>query len=234
MLRASAAGLIVAISYIIVQRMPGLANIARLTEPALKYVYRRFEPVLRGIREKKRTREIEEELPVFLRQTASCLEASLTVRQAIKEGAITVAGPLGDELKAVNRELDSGISLDDALAGLAARVNIREVIMTAAVLKAGARYGGNISGAAQALSSIVRKRQAARRETNVLTAQARYSSLILSALPVAFFLFFPAGDGRGPLGALSTPAGWLVVMAGLGLNVGGFIVMRKLAGHGIS
>ncbi len=100
--------------------------------------------------------------------------------------------------------------------------------MTAAVLKAGARYGGDISSAARSLSSIARRRQAAKRETHVLTAQARYSSLILGALPVAFFLFFPAGDGRGPIGALSNPAGWVVVLVGLALNAGGFLIMRKL------
>lgn len=128
----------------------------------------------------------------------------------------------------VNRELDSGISLDDSLDNLVARVDNKELAMTVAVLKAGARYGGNISSAAQSLSAIARRRQAAKREANVLTAQARYSSLILGALPVAFFLFFPSSNGLWPAGALSRPVGWVVVAAGLALNIGGFMVMRKL------
>lgn len=230
MIRAAAAGLAIAFGWSILQRMPGLDEITRLLSPVLDYARRRLQPFKSRIGEKKRARETEEALPILLRQTASCLQASLTVRQAIREGARNVPGPLGEELATVNRELASGISLDDSLAGLVKRVNVRELAMAVAVLKAGARYGGNISGAAQSLTSIVRKRQAAKREAKVLTAQARYSSLILSALPVAFFLFFPAGDGRGPLGALSTPAGWVIVLAGLALNAGGFLVMRKLAG----
>jgi tight adherence protein B len=190
----------------------------------------RLEPLLKKTNEKKRRRNIEEALPIFLRQTAVCLQASLTVRQAVREGAGSVPGPLGEELAAVARELDSGISLDDALDGLAKKVGTKELDMTAAVLKAGAKYGGNVAAAAQSLAVIVRRRQAAKRETVVLTTQARYSALILSALPVAFFLFFPSSGGTGPLAVLSTPAGWAVVLAGLGLNAGGFLVMRRLAG----
>ena len=230
MLRAAAAGMTVAFGWLILQIIPEWDGIARLLDPAMGFARKVLQPFKSRMGEKKRKREIEEALPVFLRQIASCLQASLTVRQTVREGARTVPGPLGEELGKVVRELDSGISLDDALDGLAKRVNLRELAMTAAVLKAGARYGGNISSAAQSLSSIVRKRQAAKRETNVLTTQARYSSLILSALPIVFFLFFPASDGRGPLSALSTPAGWVIVVAGLALNVGGFLVMRRLAG----
>ncbi len=172
-------------------------------------------------------------MPVFLRQIGACLQASLTVRQAVNECVGTTPGALGEELAVVSRELASGVSLDASLDGLVKRVDNKELAMTVAVLKAGAKYGGDISGAAQSLASIARRRQAVKRETTVLTAQARYSSLILSALPVAFFLFFPAGNGRGPISLLSNPAGWLVVLTGLAFNAGGFLVMRKLASSDI-
>ncbi len=234
MLKAVAAGIMVAAGCLFLPIMPGPDLFTRLLEPAREFARGCSRPLLAGLSERKRTKEIEEALPVFLRQTAACLKASLTVRQTVGECARTVPGALGEELAAANRELDSGISLDDSMDSLVKRVENKELAMTAAVLKAGARYGGNISGAAQSLSGIARRRQAAKRETYVLTAQARYSSLILGALPVAFFLFFPAGDGRGPAGVLSNPAGWIVVTAGLALNIGGFMVMRKLTRQDLS
>ncbi|MFA5867443.1 MAG: type II secretion system F family protein [Actinomycetota bacterium] len=230
MLKAAAAGLAVGFGCLILQKMPGKETIVRFVDPAQDYGRRLLRPLLRKTDERKRRREIEETLPVFLRQTASCLQASLTVRQAVSEGARAIPGPLGEELRAVNRELDSGISLDNSLDSLAKKTDLKEMTMSVAVLKAGARYGGDISNAAQSLSLLVRKRQAAKREQNVLTAQARYSSLILGALPVAFLLFFPADNGQGLGGVLSSPAGWAVVLAGLTLNAGGFLVMRRLAG----
>ncbi len=234
MLKAAAAGLLMGFVCLILQNAPGTDEITYFMKPTREGARRRLYPLLKKNTERRRRREIEEALPVFLRQTASCLQASLTVRQAIGEGVRTVSGPLGDELRAVDRELDSGISLDDSLTNLAERINMKDLTMSVAVLKAGARYGGDISKAARSLSLIVRKRQAAKREKSVLTAQARYSSLILGALPVAFFIFFPAGNGRGLTGVLSSPVGWIVIGAGLTLNVGGFMVMRRLAGSGLS
>jgi tight adherence protein B len=194
----------------------------------------RLKPVRNKLAAKKRCRDIEQCLPEFLRLSASCLRASLTVRQTIGECALLLPGPLGAELKQADREMLSGISLEDALESMADRTGIRELDMAVTLLLAGSSYGGEIAGAMTSLAAITRRRQAGQREKSVLTAQARYSSLILSALPVAFLIFFPGSDGRGLPGVLSRPLGWLVVACGLALNAGGFVIMRRLAGYGPS
>lgn len=228
MLKAITAGLIAFCAVYIFHDEGRRETIKQTMKNAYGYVCKRAEPLKQKLAAEKRSREIERCLPEFLRLTASCLRASLTVRQAVGECAMTLSGPLGEELRQADRELNSGITLESALGHMANRVRSRELNMAVTLLIAGSMYGGDIAGAFTSLAAITRKRLAAQREESVLTVQARYSSLILSALPVAFLLFFPGSDGSGLLSVLSRPSGWLIVACGLTLNCGGFIMMRRL------
>lgn len=226
---AVAAGLTVYLVLFLAQNDRAREELQRAGRHAQKVLRNYTDPLVNRIAERQRQREIEETLPEFLSLAASCLRASLTVRQAVKEAADGISGPLGEELQMTERELSAGIGLDEALKRLAARTGVRELRMTATALSAGARYGGDVATVAQALSTLVRRRTMLRREVMVLTSQARYSAIILCILPIAFFLLFPGADGRGPAAALSSPVGWALIALGLFLNLGGYLAMRRLA-----
>lgn len=232
MLSALIAGITVSGAAFLLQDERRREALRQAANNALRYIRVWVTPISQRFAEERRRREIEQCLPEFLRLSASCIRASLTVRQAVHECAAMLTGPLGEELRQADRELKSGISLESALENMAARVKISELDMAVTLLLAGSAYGGDIAGAMASLTAIVRKRLAGRREKSVLTAQARYSSLILAALPVAFMVFFPGSSGKGLLGVLSQPLGWVVIVCGLALNGGGFVLMRRLANPG--
>ncbi len=174
----------------------------------------------------ERRRRIEEELPEFLRFCGMALRAGWSIRQIVGAAANRLSGPLAGELVLAAGELAAGLSVDEALRGLAERADTRDATTAAAVLGVALRQGGDAAAALDSLASVALGRLALRREIESLTAQARFSAAVLGVLPVGFWLFFPGGGG---FAALRTPIGWLIAGLGLALDAGGYAVLRRLA-----
>ena len=178
-----------------------------------------------GRRMKARRLAVEEELPDFLRFAGTGLRGGLSIRRILAEAGTRSSGPLADELVLAAGELGAGLTVEQVLRGLSDRSRSRDITTAASVLAVALRHGGDAAAALDALAAVAADRQAIRREVTALTAQARFSAVILSVLPVGFFLFFPGGAA----GALARPMGWLIVAVGLALNVAGFLSLRRLA-----
>ena len=173
-----------------------------------------------------RRRSVENELPDFLRFSGMSLRAGWSIRQVMSEAARRFSGPLGEELALAAGELATGLTIEQALRGLAERTGTRDAVTAAAVLGVAIRQGGDAAAALDTLATVASRRLALRREVESLTAQARFSAVVLGVLPVGFWLFFPGGAGPG---ALAKPLGWLVVLIGLALDGAGFAVLRWMA-----
>jgi tight adherence protein B len=171
-------------------------------------------------------RAVEEELPDWLHFAATALRGGLSIRLVLSEAAGRLSGPLAAEMTLAASELDAGLTVDQALRGLTDRVDSRDVTTAASVLAVALRHGGDAAAALDALAGVAAERLAIRREVSSLTAQARFSAVVLGVLPVGFFLLFPGGAGAG---ALARPAGWLIIIIGLTLNAIGFLTLRWMA-----
>lgn len=172
----------------------------------------------------KRRREIEEEFPDFLRYMAACLRAGLSVRQSLMEAADRIGGPIGRELTVAAGEANAGVPVGDCLVGLARRTESADAATVSVVLRASLRYGGDSAAALDRLCEAVGRRNLMRGEVRALTAQARFSAMILSVLPLGFLIIFPA-----PAGAMLSAKGITVISIGLALNVSGYMVLRRMS-----
>ena len=179
-----------------------------------------------GANETKRVRDLEEQLPDTLRYLAMSIRASVSLRRAVAEAAAKADKPIKTELDTATWELKAGLPLEDVMRGFAERAKSREFRAAATIISIGGRYGGDLTAALEALAAVTEQRLMVRREAAALTAQARLSAIVLSVLPVGFFVLSPAGGARQ---ALAKPAGWVVIAAGLALNMAGLFVMRRLA-----
>ena len=99
-----------------------------------------------------------------------------------------------------------------------------------AVLGLGAATGAALADALDRTAEVIRERRELASELNALTAQSRASALLVAAAPVAFLAVFGLTD-PGSLGVLVTsPLGWVCLLAGIGLDGIGFWWMRRLVG----
>lgn len=177
---------------------------------------------------RRRLQVIEEQLPDFLLFIANALRASFSIRQALGEASQQMAAPLGGELRILQKELEFGASLEEALRNMVSRLPLRDLDLTATALITAHQAGGNLVYILDSLAEAIRQRHNLKRDVQVLTSQGRLSGLILSGLPVGFLLFMLLFSRERVTSLLTTNLGWSLLLIGLSLNLAGFLWIRKI------
>lgn len=125
----------------------------------------------------------EAQLPAVLSQLAASLRTGASLSQAIAVVAEHAGAPLGPQFARTLAETSMGRSLDDALAAMADRVGATDLRWSVRAMSIQARTGGKLSDVLEVLAEFMRDREEVRREVAALTADGRFSALILTLLP---------------------------------------------------
>jgi tight adherence protein B len=119
--------------------------------------------------------------------------------------------------------------MSKALEGLAQRMPTEDVDILVTAIAMQQQTGGNLTHVLDVVAATVRERQRVKREIKSLTAQQRFSAILLGALPfllaLALYIINPKYVGK-----LFEP-GWVLCMpiGAFILTLIGFFTMRKLA-----
>ena len=96
--------------------------------------------------------------------------------------------PAADEFRRVHTEIALGLSLSQALDNLSTRMENQDLDLVVTAVKIHNQVGGNLSTMLEAVTETVRERDRLFREARVITTQQRYTSYLISLLPVAIGL----------------------------------------------
>ncbi len=174
------------------------------------------------------TAALEAALPGAVDSIAGGLRSGASLRQAVAEAGRTALGPLGADLRAVATAVDRGAGLVVALEGWAERRPQPGVRLVVAALCLGAETGGATARAVDAVAATLRQRLAAQAEARALATQARVSAGVIAVAPLAFCALSAATDRRSAGFLLRTPAGLVLLSAGLALDAAGALWMARL------
>jgi tight adherence protein B len=176
--------------------------------------------VLRAARERYR-RSVEAGAAAIALALSDALAGGHSLRGAVGEAALGLAGAPGQELRRVARELALGARTEDALEAMRARVRSHGVdtIVAAALLHR--RSGGDLARLLRDCARALEAQERLERDARAATAQARFTGLIVVLLPV----------GGALLAELASP-GYLRSLAGSFLTAwlaGLALVMQAVA-----
>ena len=158
---------------------------------------------------RKRVHTMEKQLPALLAGIRANLSSGATAQQAIVAVADDVPAPLGDELKALRRDIDVNVSLEVALRDLAARVPSREMQFLVSSIEISVRVGADLDPQIRVIEGIVRQRSRVRGMIRSAVAQAKptmwLAYFIVPAMLAYSFsnaenkAFWLSTDGYGPI-----------------------------------
>ncbi len=156
------------------------------------------------------------------------LKSGLPVSETIKTVAAEMEDPIGIEFGRIVSDLQLGRQMEEALWRCADRVGVPEFRFFVVCISVQRETGGNLGETLENLSDILRKRRAAKLKVKALSAEARFSALLIGALPFIMtgilYLVNPGyiatlwTDPRGVI-MLSVGGTWMGV---------GFTVMAKM------
>jgi tight adherence protein B len=177
----------------------------------------------------RKQRELfSDQLPSHLQEVASAMRAGHSLVSGITTMASEAAEPSRGEWKQVAADERLGVPLDEAMRPVATRMDCDDVNQVALVASLHHRTGGNMAEVLERVADSVRERADLQRELRALTAQARLSRYIVTALPpfVAVAVTLLAPDYIRPL--FHTTAGVFLMFVAVGLLAGASLVMRAI------
>ena len=185
--------------------------------------------VLRRKRRQK-TPKIERYMPDAMELLARSLRAGHTLSGTLDLVSQESPGPLGTEMRITLEEQKLGLSMRQAFRRLGERVASQDLryFVTAVIIQS--ETGGNLSEILENIGIIIRDRLTLKGKVKGLTAEGRFSALILSLLPfVSFLALYIVNRGYVMVLFRDPMEQKLLTIALTSISIGIFIMKRMVA-----
>jgi tight adherence protein B len=186
-----------------------------------------FLPVLVvRFRKKRKTQTIEKQMPECMELLARSMRAGHALPSAIDLASREIPQPLGLEMKIVYEEQRLGLSLNMALRRLGDRVASQDLqfFITAVMLQS--ETGGNLAEILENIGFLIRERLKLKGKVQALTAEGRFSAVILTLLPFVVFLAINIMNPKYVNTLFKDPLGPTLIFGAL-INIGVGILWLK-------
>lgn len=176
----------------------------------------------------QRIAKFERQLPEALELSSRALRAGHAFAVGLKLVGDESADPIGKEFRRVFDEVSMGISLSDALQNMTDRLDCVDLRFFVTSVLVQRETGGNLAEIIDSLATLIRKRFELHLKIRALSAEGRFSALILFCLPivVGFILYKMNPDYMSTL--FTDPAGQNMLMVGSFMMVTGAIIMKRM------
>jgi tight adherence protein B len=180
-------------------------------------------------RRRRYRRAVERSLPEVATAVADSLGAGRSLRASLPAAAAYLDGPPAAELGRLGAELDLGAPTDVAIAAWRARMGSRRVDAFAAALLSQRLAGGDLAGLLRRFAAGAAESDRAAEDAKSATAQARFTGLLVVAMPTGGALFAEL-LAPGFLGKLvGSPVSAVMLALAGGLQVVGFFAIKRLS-----
>ncbi len=132
----------------------------------------------------RRLLRFEQQLPEACDMLARALRSGHAFSGAIDLVGTEFAEPMGGEFRITFDEINYGVPLNEALAGLARRMPVRDLRYFVIAVLIQRETGGNLAELLDGIASLVRERFKLYDKVRVLAAEGKMSAWVLGLLPV--------------------------------------------------
>lgn len=183
--------------------------------------------IYRWLRRRRRL-DLQRQLPDAASAIASGLRAGFGLGQAIEQVAKHQARPIAQEFALMLREHRLGLPLDQALQGLAQRVDLHDCHLLVTTLGVARDLGSGLAEALERFASTVRRRLALEERIRALTAQGRMQGVIMGLLPLLLAIVLGYMEPQAMSALLFEPLGWMTLAIVIALEAVGFFMIRRI------
>ncbi len=168
--------------------------------------------VFPGMRRKTLQKSRKEKLNLQFKEAIASLSSSLAAGRSIENSFREVVGDLRllypdpnthiiREFEIINRRVENGETIERAIQDFANRSDSEDILNFADVFITCKRTGGNLVEVIRRTSDVISEKVDIQQEVQVMVAQKKFESRILSVMPIALvaFLRYSSGEYMDPL-----------------------------------
>jgi tight adherence protein B len=179
-------------------------------------------------KKRRKAARIEKAMPEAMELLARSLRAGHTLASTIEMVSQEVPAPLGTEFRITYEEQRLGLSLPQALRRMGERVASQDLRFFVTAVMIQNETGGNLAEILENIGGIIRERMILKGKVQGLTAEGRFSALILVGLPVFTFVMLLFLNPAYVMLLMTDPLGKKMLMGGIISIVLGALVMKKM------
>jgi tight adherence protein B len=177
---------------------------------------------------KQRMAKLQEGLPGLLESIRQLTVAGNSLQQSVIKGVQAAEPDVRRYMVPLERRLQNGAAVPDALEATALRLGSAELHMLAISVRINLKHGGRIAPVLANVAHVLRDQLRVQRELRAATAETRWSGMVASGLPPLAALGICFLNPSYPQFFLHTPVGHKLLMLALGFEVTGILAMRRI------
>ena len=181
-----------------------------------------------GRRIGSRLNAFNKQLPDTITLLSNSLRAGSSFLQSIELVSRESPAPMGPEMGRVVREVNLGLSMEEALSNLVRRIKSDDLDLMVTAIGVQQQVGGNLAEILDTIAFTIRERVRIKGEIRTLTAQGRYSGYLVAFLPIAIMvtLNFINPEFMQPL--FTELIGQILLVVGAIMMLIGFFAIQKI------
>lgn len=183
---------------------------------------------LLGLRRRRFREQLITQLPEIATAVADAIAAGGSLRNGLSTAGGTLDGPAAVELGRIRADLELGLSPAGALEAFGVRADSEEVTALVAAVLSQQRSGGDLALLLRRHAEAGRAHRRALAQARSTTAQARLTGGMVVAMPLGAAALVELAAPGFVGGMLADPIAALLLAVSVGLQLGGYLLIRRL------
>lgn len=177
---------------------------------------------------KRRLLQVTAQMPDALLMLASGLRAGLSMASALEVLAQEQPPPFSQEIALLLRTQRMGVTFDEALGTIEARLPLEEFRLFAAAMRISRAVGGNLAETLETLAQTLARKAEVEGKIRSLTAQGRMQAVVMTALPLTLMLVLRVLEPEPMAYLFHSLVGWAVLVVIVLMEIAGFFFIRRI------
>jgi len=180
-------------------------------------------------RRRRYRRRVERSLAEVATAIADSLSAGRSLRASLGSAVASLDGPAASELAQLAGELELGGATSEVLERWRRRMRSQRVDALVAALLSQRLAGGDLAGLLRRFAAGAAEQERVAEEAKSATAQARFTGLLVVAMPTGGALFAELLEPGFLAKLLASPPSAVLLVLAAALQLLGFLAIRRLA-----
>jgi len=178
----------------------------------------------RNARLKKFDEQLSDALVIF----SNSLKAGYSYLQAVGSIAKEMPDPISKEFARVLKEMSFGVDQSQSLNNLLERIESDDLQLMVTAVNIQRDTGGNLAEILDSISKTIRERVQLKGEVKTLTAQGRFSGIVVSTIPFALGFFMYLINREYIMMLFTEPIGRILVVVAIVNEFIGIMFIKKI------
>lgn len=214
-------GAVATTAYVLSAPMKLLAPVVFISTAALPFLWL-------FMKRKKRLRVFSSQLADAMDVLSRALRSGYSLPAGIQLVGQQASEPLGPEFMRCFEEQNLGISLEQSIRNMVARIPNLDLQFFATAIILQRQTGGDLAEILDKISHLIRERFKIWGQIQALTGEGRLSGLVLLALPPGLFLFMLRINYDYIMMLFTEPLGQKMLAAGIFMQILGALTIKKI------